>query len=67
MALGHGPVLARAGRSFSDLQLVATGSLILGASFLFFVSDATPVIYTGVLFLALGNGLMWPSVLAVLG
>ena len=66
MALVHGPVLTRAGRSFSDLQLVATGSLILGASFLFFVSDATPIIYTGVLFLALGNGLMWPSVLSVL-
>ena len=66
MALVQGPVLARAARSFSDLRLVATGSLILGVSFLFFVSDATPIIYVGVLLLALGNGLMWPSVLAIL-
>ena len=56
--------MARAARSFSDLRLVATGSLILGVSFLFFVSDATPIIYVGVLLLALGNALMWPSVLA---
>ena len=66
MVLVQGPVLARAARSLSDLQLVTTGSLLLAASFLFFLSDAMPIIYAGVLFLALGNGLMWPSVLAVL-
>ncbi len=66
MAVVQGPVLARAARTFSDLQLVSAGSLILGASFLFFVSSAGPAIYTGVFFLALGNGLMWSSVLALL-
>ena len=66
MAVVQGPVLARAARTFSDLQLVSAGSLILGVSFLFFVSSAGPAIYTGVFFLALGNGLMWSSVLALL-
>jgi len=42
------------------------GSLLLAMSFVFFVSNSTAVIYGGTVLLALGNGLMWPSLLAVL-
>jgi MFS family permease len=66
MATVQGPVLSRAARRFGDEPLVVVGSLLLAASFVFFVSDRTVIIYVGTMLLALGNGLMWPSLLAVL-
>ncbi len=50
----------------SDKSLVVAGSLLLGVSFAFFASSQTAVIYAGTLLLAIGNGVMWPSLLAVL-
>jgi MFS family permease len=66
MATVQGPVLSRAARSFGDEPLVVVGSIILAASFVFFTSENTAVIYGGTVLLAIGNGLMWPSLLAVL-
>jgi MFS family permease len=66
MAIVQGPVLRRAARRFGDDRLVIVGSLLLAASFVFFVADRTAVIYGGTVVLALGNGLMWPSLLALL-
>jgi MFS family permease len=66
MATVQGPVLSRASRRFGDEPMVVVGSLLLAASFVFFISDRTAVIYCGTVLLALGNGLMWPSLLAVL-
>ncbi len=66
MAIVQGPVLSRAARRFGDRGCVIGGSLLLAASFVFFTSDATGVIYSGTVLLAVGNGLMWPSLLAVL-
>lgn len=66
MAVVQGPVLARAARRWPDRALVLAGSAILAVSFVFFGSDRTAPIYVGVALLALGNGLMWPSLLAVL-
>ena len=40
------------------------GSLILAASFLFVGSRSAAAVYVGAGLLALGNGLMWPSVLS---
>lgn len=62
----QGPVLSRASKVWSDRGLVIGGSLLLGVSFAFFVSSHTWAIYAGVLLLALGNGLMWPSLLALI-
>jgi MFS family permease len=42
------------------------GSAILAASFVLFTSRSVPVVYGGTVLLALGNGLLWPSLLAVL-
>ena len=39
---------------------------MLALSFLFFAFGSLGLIYLGVALLALGNGLMWPSVLSVL-
>ncbi len=66
MALVQGPVLARASRRFSDLTLIASGGVALAASFACFTMRTGPAIYGGVLLLALGNGVMWPSIVAVL-
>ncbi|UCD23463.1 MAG: MFS transporter, partial [Gemmatimonadota bacterium] len=66
MATVQGPVLSRAARRCGDEPLVIVGSLILAVSFVFFTSNSTAVIYIGTVLLALGNGLMWPSLLAVL-
>ena len=66
MAVVQGPVLARASKRWSDDGLALVGSLILAASFVLFVAEAKPVIFAGAALLALGNGLMWPSVLSTL-
>ena len=66
MALVQGPILGWASRRISEAVLIVGGSLALAAAFVCFVSPASPVIYAGVLLMALGNGLMWPSVMSVL-
>lgn len=66
MALVQGPVLGRVSRVFSDRALVLAGSLILSASFLFFPAGKVLLLYGGAVLMALGNGLMWPSVASLL-
>ncbi|NIP79211.1 MAG: MFS transporter, partial [Gemmatimonadetes bacterium] len=66
MAVVEGPVLGRLSRRVGDRPLVIAGSLLLAASFVFFISERTAVLYAGTALLAVGNGLMWPSLLAVL-
>lgn len=66
MVVVQGPVLSRASRVWSERTLAVTGGLILAASFVFFLSPKTPMLYTGAAVLALGNGLMWPSIVALL-
>ncbi len=66
MALVQGPVLKSISKIWSDNLLVISGSLILGISFLFYLSDKIWMIYAGAFLLAVGNGIMWPSLLALL-
>lgn len=66
MALVQGPVLKRVSAWWSDAVLVPVGTLALACSFLFFVSTSTPLVYVGAALLAVGNGLMWPSVVSLL-
>ena len=66
MALVQGPLLARASQVWSDETMVTVGSLVLTTSFLFFVSPRTELVYAGAALMALGNGLMWPSILSML-
>ena len=62
----QGPVLARVSRIVSDQALIVGGSLILAFGFLLLRGDTLVVIYIAAMLMALGNGLMWPSVMAVL-
>jgi MFS transporter, DHA1 family, tetracycline resistance protein len=66
MALVQGPVLKHASKRWPDRTLVLGGSLALAASFPFFGATHTATLYLGTALLALGNGLMWPSLLSIL-
>jgi len=66
MVLVQGPVLRWAGRRWTERPLVLAGSALLALSFPLFGSSSAAWIYTGAALLALGNGVMWPSLLALL-
>jgi MFS transporter, DHA1 family, tetracycline resistance protein len=66
MALAQGPVLQGLSRQWSDRNLVVAGGILLAASFPFFTATSAVLIYIGTTLLAIGNGLMWPSLLAIL-
>jgi len=66
MVIVQGPVLSRVSGKYSDSFLVIVGSVILGTAFLFLMSSGLPIIYAGVLFFSVGNGLMWPSFMSLL-
>ncbi len=66
MALSQGPVLGWASQRLENRTLVLVGGLVLGLSFLFFLSGDRWMIYGGMAVLALGNGLMWPSLQSIL-
>src|SRR5918998_2578391 len=66
MVLVQGPILGRALKKFSEEKLVVIGSLILGTNFVLFVSNDIALIYGAAILFAVGNGLMWPSVVSIL-
>jgi MFS family permease len=66
MVLVEGPVLRKTLKKFSEEKLVVIGNLILGANFILLVSNQTILVYCAAVLFALGNGLMWPSVLSLL-
>ena len=64
--LVQGPVLGAVGRRVSDRSLVVVGAAILATAFLCLTSMNRGVLYSGATLFSLGNGLMWPSFLALL-
>jgi len=66
MVLVQGPVLARASKKLSDGVLAFSGTLILTIGFLGLFWSSITTIYLAATLIALGNGLMWPSVMAML-
>ncbi len=66
MVFVQGPVLSRVAKIWSDDLLIVVGSLILGTNFVLLISSSTIMIYLAAALFALGNGLMWPSVLSLL-
>ena len=66
MVLVQGPILRKALKKFSEEKLVVIGSLILGSNFVLFVSNDIVLIYGAAILFAVGNGLMWPSVVSII-
>ncbi|SFE61089.1 Predicted arabinose efflux permease, MFS family [Chitinophaga sp. CF118] len=66
MVLVEGPVLTFLAKKFSGASLVITGSIILCICFVLLKFNNIVLIYAGALFFAIGNGIMWPSFVALL-
>jgi len=66
MVVVQGPVLAALSSRFSDAQLIVAGGVILSGNFALLLSANTAVIYVAAVLFAVGNGIMWPSVLSLL-
>ncbi len=66
LVLVQGPVLERLSKVVSEDRLILVGSLVLGSNFLLMLSHDAGVIYMAAVLFAVGNGIMWPSVLSSL-
>lgn len=66
MVVVQGPVLAKATTVFADATLAFAGALILAAGFVCLYWNGDAMVYLAASLIALGNGLLWPSTLAML-
>ena len=66
MVLVQGIMLPRISRRFSEVTLIIAGSAILGFNFVILAYGSAPFAYLAAVLFALGNGIMWPSFLALL-
>ena len=62
----QGPVLTWLSPRMSGSAMVIAGNLMLAVAFVLFCYKSIALIYTGVLFFSFGNGIMWPSFLALM-
>ena len=62
----QGPILARASQRFEDRLLMSIGAAALAFGFALLYSGATVLVYASALLVAIVNGLMWPTFMAVL-
>jgi len=61
----EGPILSWLSRQFEERTLIIAGLPILGTNFLLMQSSSIEVIYLGAVLFAVGNGIMWPSVVSM--
>ena len=66
MVVVQGPFYRRVARWASERALVLAGSVTLAVAFWLFDTRAMATVYAAVVLLAVGNGIMWPSVLSLL-
>ena len=67
MILVQGPLMSLIGDKVGEPALVTLGSVGMMISFVLLQSQALWLIYLAALCFALGNGVMWPSFLSILG
>ncbi len=65
MVIVEGPVLSLLAARVSEAWLVIAGLLVLGTNFLFMQASRPDLVYVGAVLFALGNGVMWPSLVAI--
>ena len=66
MVIVQGPILSKLSSHISDAILTIGGTLVLAAGFAGLYLHSNVEIYAAASLIALGNGLMWPSVMAML-
>ena len=64
--LVQGPLLSRVSKKVPDVVLMLVGAIILASAFVCLTALARPWLFVGASLFSLGNGLMWPSFLAIL-
>lgn len=67
MIIIQGPVMTYLSPRVSEKPLVVSGSLVMFISFALLQYHAPVLIYTAAILFAIGNGIMWPSFLSLLG
>jgi MFS family permease len=66
MVVVQGFILPHLSRTWSDKRLVCVGALVLGCGFLTLAPANDWMSFVGAVLIAVGNGLMWPPVVALL-
>jgi MFS family permease len=66
MIFVEGPVLRRVSAVCSDVVLISIGGLVLGLGFLLLDTRLDSTIFAAAVLIAIGNGLMWPLIVALL-
>ncbi len=66
MFVTQGPVLSRLTERYSNTRLIIVGTLLLCISFLLLSNSNIITLYIAITILSLGNGIMWPSFMALL-
>jgi MFS family permease len=66
MVAVEGPGLRYVSKVCSDAVLIAIGGLILGLGFLLLDTQADTTVFAAAVLIAVGNGLMWPLLVALL-
>lgn len=62
----EGPVLSWASKRYSDAALLTFGSFVLCINFLLLFFGTDLLTYCALVFFAVGNGFMWPSLMSIL-
>ena len=66
MVVVQGAILPRLSKVWSDKRLVCTGGIVLGLGFLALSPANDWIAFVAAILIALGNGLMWPPIVALL-
>ena len=67
MIIVQGPIMAYISDKVSEKPLVTAGSVLMCACFGLLQLGSTPFVYAAAILFAIGNGIMWPSFLSILG
>jgi MFS family permease len=67
MIVVQGPIMTYLSPRVSEKPLVVIGSLVMFGSFVLLQFHDMVLVYTAAIFFAVGNGIMWPSYLSLLG
>ncbi|MCZ6798352.1 MAG: MFS transporter, partial [Gammaproteobacteria bacterium] len=67
MILVQGPVMTYLSPRVSEKPLVVIGSLVMFISFVLLQNHDIVLVYAAAILFAIGNGIMWPSFLSLLG
>jgi MFS family permease len=66
LVIVEGPMLSRLSGRIAEWQLVVIGLVVMAVHFAMLMAGGTSLVYVSTALFALGNGLMWPSVSALL-